>query len=46
VPRSLDELASVIVTGEAIEVSKPLPEGQSPTGEVVLVAPFGSASAP
>jgi anti-sigma-K factor RskA len=46
VPPSVGEVANVIVTREASEVSKPLPEGQSPTGEVVLVAPFDNASAP
>lgn len=40
VPPTVGEVASVIVTREASEVSKPLAEGQSPTGEVVLVAPF------
>jgi anti-sigma-K factor RskA len=46
VPPSVGEVSSLVVTRETSELSKPLSEGQSPTGEVVLVAPFGSAIAP
>ena len=46
VPSSVGEVSSVVVTREGSEASKPLPAGQSPMGEVVLVAPFSNASSP